>query len=107
MNGFKTDLVDSSDTALSSVDTIAELYENAHRVQPDSEDILSSLFMAYVRISDYKKQQQTAMRLHRLQPTKNPYYFWAIMSIVMQVAVGHGHTLRHRDAGSSGTQPHT
>jgi len=63
------------------------MYENAHKVKPDSEEILSSLFMSYVRLSDYKKQQQTAMRLHRLRPAKNPYYFWAIMSIVMQVGV--------------------
>jgi N-terminal acetyltransferase B complex non-catalytic subunit len=43
--------------------------------------------MAYVRLGNYKKQQQTAMLLHRLQPQKNPYYFWAIMSIVMQVCL--------------------
>ena len=61
------------------------MYANAHKVKPDSEDLLTALFMAYVRIGDYKKQQQTAMSLHRLKPTKNPYYFWAIMSIVMQV----------------------
>lgn len=61
------------------------MYENAHKVKPDNEEILSSLFMSYVRVSDYKKQQQTAMILHRLRPLKNPYYFWAIMSIVMQV----------------------
>ncbi|XP_021357895.1 N-alpha-acetyltransferase 25, NatB auxiliary subunit-like [Mizuhopecten yessoensis] len=66
------------------LDLIADLYENAHKNRPDNEDILSSLFMAYVRLGDYKKQQQTAMTLHRLQPQKNPYYFWAVMSIVMQ-----------------------
>ncbi|XP_060069470.1 N-alpha-acetyltransferase 25, NatB auxiliary subunit-like [Ylistrum balloti] len=66
------------------LDLIADLYENAHKHRPDNEDILSSLFMAYVRLGDYKKQQQTAMTLHRLQPQKNPYYFWAVMSIVMQ-----------------------
>ena len=65
--------------------SIADMYENAHKVAPDNEEILSSLFMSYVRLSDYKKQQQTAMILHRLRPHKNPYYFWAIMSIVMQV----------------------
>lgn len=61
------------------------MYENAVKARPDSEDILSALFMAYVRLGDYKKQQQTAMALHRLRPAKNPYYFWAVMSIVMQV----------------------
>ncbi|XP_013396790.1 N-alpha-acetyltransferase 25, NatB auxiliary subunit-like [Lingula anatina] len=66
------------------LDQIATLYENASKAQPDNEEILSALFMAYVRIGNYKKQQQTAMALHRLQPHKNPYYFWAVMSIVMQ-----------------------
>ena len=69
-----------------SVPQIADLYHNAHTARPDNEDILSALFMAYVRINDYKKQQQTAMKLHKLRPAKNPYYFWAIMSLVMQVS---------------------
>ncbi|KAI0241030.1 N-alpha-acetyltransferase 25, NatB auxiliary subunit [Lamellibrachia satsuma] len=69
---------------LNELRSIADMYENAHKVKPDNEEILSSLFMSYVRVSDYKKQQQTAMILHRLRPLKNPYYFWAIMSIVMQ-----------------------
>ena len=68
-----------------SVDLIADMYANAAKAAPTNEDILSNLFMAYVRLGDFKKQQQTAMALHRLRPLKNPYYFWAIMSIVMQV----------------------
>ena len=40
--------------------------------------------MAYVRTEDYKKQQQTALALHKVVPS-NPYYSWAVMSIVMQV----------------------
>lgn len=67
-----------------SVELIADLYENASKCISDNEEILSSLFMSYVRLGNYKKQQQTAMSLHRLQPKKNPYYFWAVMSIVMQ-----------------------
>ncbi|KAK7067820.1 hypothetical protein SK128_016945 [Halocaridina rubra] len=39
--------------------------------------------MAYVRVGDYKNQQQTALKLYKLKP-KNPYYFWAVMSHVMQ-----------------------
>ena len=42
--------------------------------------------MGYVRIGDYRKQQQTAMALFKVKP-KNPYYFWAVMSILMQVKV--------------------
>jgi hypothetical protein len=43
---------------VSAVDLIAELYENAHKSKPDSEEILNALFMAYVRLGMYKKQQQ-------------------------------------------------
>lgn len=39
--------------------------------------------MSYVRLGDYKKQQQTALNLYKMKP-KNPYYFWAVMSTVMQ-----------------------
>lgn len=39
--------------------------------------------MSYVRLGDYKKQQQTALTLYKMKP-KNPYYFWAVMSTVMQ-----------------------
>lgn len=39
--------------------------------------------MSYVRLGDFKKQQHTALALYKLVP-KNPYYFWAVMSIVMQ-----------------------
>lgn len=43
--------------------------------------------MSYVRLGDYKKQQQTALTLYKVKP-KNPYYFWAVMSIVMQATHG-------------------
>ncbi|XP_076434680.1 N-alpha-acetyltransferase 25, NatB auxiliary subunit-like isoform X2 [Babylonia areolata] len=66
------------------LEAIADLYENAHKARPDNEEILSALFMAHVRLGSYKKQQQTAMALHKLRPSKNPYYFWAVMSNVMQ-----------------------
>ncbi|CAM1320983.1 NAA25 (predicted), partial [Pycnogonum litorale] len=62
---------------------IAEAYENASKKDPQNEELLTHLFMAYVRLGEYKKQQQTAMLLYKLKP-KNPYYFWAVMSIVMQ-----------------------
>ncbi|XP_023226878.1 N-alpha-acetyltransferase 25, NatB auxiliary subunit-like [Centruroides sculpturatus] len=62
---------------------IADAYETAVKKDPHNEELLSHLFMAYVRLEDYQKQKQTAMTLYRLKP-KNPYYFWAVMSIVMQ-----------------------
>uniref|UniRef100_A0A0B7AIK1 Uncharacterized protein n=1 Tax=Arion vulgaris TaxID=1028688 RepID=A0A0B7AIK1_9EUPU len=65
-------------------DQIASLYDGAAKHQPTNEDILSCLFMAHVRLGNYQQQQRTAMMLHKIRPNKNPYYFWAVMSIVMQ-----------------------
>nr|XP_031835022.1 N-alpha-acetyltransferase 25, NatB auxiliary subunit [Nomia melanderi]XP_031835023.1 N-alpha-acetyltransferase 25, NatB auxiliary subunit [Nomia melanderi]XP_031835024.1 N-alpha-acetyltransferase 25, NatB auxiliary subunit [Nomia melanderi] len=62
---------------------ISEVYEAAVKADPNNEELLTHLFMSYVRLGDYKKQQQTAFALYKLKP-KNPYYFWAVMSIVMQ-----------------------
>merc|ERR1712050_651414 len=69
---------------MQKLELVAEIYENAHKLKPECEDLLSALFMAYVRVGNYQKQQRTAMALHKLRPEKNPYYFWALMSIVMQ-----------------------
>jgi len=60
-----------------------QAYESALKKDPTNEEFLSHLFMGYVRIGDYRKQQQTAMALYKVKP-KNPYYFWAVMSILMQ-----------------------
>ncbi|XP_071448582.1 N-alpha-acetyltransferase 25, NatB auxiliary subunit [Hetaerina americana] len=62
---------------------ICEIYEGATKKDPANEELLTQLFMAHVRVNDYRKQQQTAMALYKLKP-KNPYYFWAVMSLVMQ-----------------------
>lgn len=63
---------------------IASVYELAVAKNPKNEEFLSHLFMAYVRIGNNLKQQKTAMSLHKCFPQKNPYYFWAVMSIYMQ-----------------------
>ncbi|XP_015908047.1 N-alpha-acetyltransferase 25, NatB auxiliary subunit [Parasteatoda tepidariorum] len=68
---------------LHKLELIADAYERATKKDPQNEELLSHLFMSHVRNGDYKKQQQTAMALYKLKP-KNPYYFWAVMSIVMQ-----------------------
>ncbi|XP_055695660.1 phagocyte signaling-impaired protein isoform X1 [Lutzomyia longipalpis] len=69
------------------LDKICSMYEKAVKLAPKNEEILSHLFMAYVRINDYKNQQTVALQLYRLRP-KNPYYFWAVMSIVLQALRG-------------------
>ena len=41
-----------------SAENIPELYETALKYSENSEDYLTQLFMGYVRIKEYKKQQQ-------------------------------------------------
>jgi len=64
-------------------EVICDVYSEAAKKDPKNEELLTHLFMAYVRVCDYKKQQQTAMTLYKLK-LKNHYYFWTVMSIVMQ-----------------------
>jgi N-terminal acetyltransferase B complex non-catalytic subunit len=63
------------------------VYHNAAKKQPSNDEILSQLFMAHVRVNDFKSQQTVALQLYKAQP-KNPYYFWAVMSIVLQALRG-------------------
>ena len=79
------------------------MYENASKMDATNEELLSHLFMAYVRVSDFKKQHHAAMQLYKVcKPfskgfhhyscvgislqvrPKNPYYFWGAMSLVLQ-----------------------
>ena len=60
------------------------MYEKATKLEPANEELLSQLFMSYVRVGAYKKQQSAAMALYKLK-AKTPYYFWAVMSAVLQV----------------------
>ncbi|XP_048467470.1 N-alpha-acetyltransferase 25, NatB auxiliary subunit [Rhincodon typus] len=62
---------------------VTKLYEAAVRKVPSSEEYHSHLFMAYARVGEYKKMQQAGMALYKIVP-KNPYYFWSVMSLVMQ-----------------------
>lgn len=67
-----------------AAELIADAYEKATKKEPNNEELLSHLFMAYVRLGEYQKQHGIAMTLYKLK-AKNPYYFWAVMSIFMQV----------------------
>ncbi|XP_023344164.1 N-alpha-acetyltransferase 25, NatB auxiliary subunit [Eurytemora carolleeae] len=68
-------------------DKICTLYENAVKKDPYNEEFLSHLFMAYVRLGQLKRQQATAMSLYKVK-MKNPYYFWSVMSLVLQAIEG-------------------
>lgn len=70
-----------------AVDKICDLYGNAARAVPGNEELLSHLFMAHVRVNNYSAQQTVALQLYKLNP-KNPYYFWAVMSIVLKALYG-------------------
>ncbi|KAJ8975262.1 hypothetical protein NQ317_008828 [Molorchus minor] len=74
---------------MQDLEKICKLYENAVKLDPTNEELHTHLFMSYVRISDFKSQQQSAMTLYKAKP-KNPYYCWAIMSIILQATRGEG-----------------
>lgn len=69
------------------MDKICTIYSNAAKKQPGNEELLTQLFMAHVRVNDYKSQQAVALQLFKAKP-KNPYYFWAVMSVVLQALRG-------------------
>lgn len=69
------------------MDKICTIYSNAAKKQPGNEELLTQLFMAHVRVNDYKSQQTVALQLYKAKP-KNPYYFWAVMSVVLQALRG-------------------
>lgn len=63
---------------------VCKLYEEAVKIEPANEELHSHLFMSHVRVGNHRAQQLSAMALYKFAP-KNPYYFWAVMSIVLQV----------------------
>ncbi|UJR37411.1 hypothetical protein I4U23_030115 [Adineta vaga] len=69
---------------LRQYDKVVRLYEIATKREPTSEEYLCSLFMAYVRIKDYKNQVLTAQKLYKLT-RKIPYYNWAVISVLLQI----------------------
>ncbi|XP_066144404.1 phagocyte signaling-impaired protein [Euwallacea fornicatus] len=73
------------------MEKICTLYDMAVKLDPTNEDLQTQLFMSYVKVNDYKAQQQTAMALYKQKP-KNPYYCWNVMSIVLQATRGEGRT---------------
>lgn len=63
---------------------IVSLYELLTNKCPGDESLLCQLFLAYVRVRNYKQQQKVAMQLYK-EFNLTPYLMWSIMSIVMQV----------------------
>ena len=69
---------------LRQFDKVVNLYEAAAKRDPASEEYLCSLFMAYVRMKDFKNQMLTAQKLYKLT-RKIPYYNWAVISVLLQI----------------------
>lgn len=61
-----------------------EIYSYAVKQSPNNEELLAHLFISHVRLEDFKSQQSVALQMYKAQP-KNAYYFWAVMSVVLQV----------------------
>jgi len=66
---------------------ICRMYEGAVAKEPNNEEFLTHLFMSYVRMGEYKKQEEAARNLYKVKP-KNPYFFWSVMSLVLQAIEG-------------------
>ncbi|XP_055546311.1 phagocyte signaling-impaired protein isoform X2 [Wyeomyia smithii] len=66
---------------------ICQLFANASKQHPGNEELLSQLFIAHMRVNDFKAQQTVALQLYKLKP-RNPFYFWAVMSVVLQAVRG-------------------
>ena len=49
-------------------------YENATKKEPTNEEFLSHLFMAYVRLGQFKKQQATALNLYKVNYLTRDHY---------------------------------
>jgi len=68
-----------------NVSKIVDIYEAALKRKPNDLDIMSHLFMAYVRVFNFKRQKEVAMQMYKNFPIKKRLYsFWAIMSLFMQ-----------------------
>ncbi|XP_065087251.1 phagocyte signaling-impaired protein [Ochlerotatus camptorhynchus] len=69
------------------LDKICQLFTSASKQLPGNEELLSQLFIAHMRVNDFKAQQMVALQLYKLKP-RNPFYFWAVMSVVLQALRG-------------------
>lgn len=67
------------------VGKIVDLYEAASKRKPNDPEIMAHLFMAHVRVFNFKRQKEIAMQMNKSFPKKKRLYsFWIIMSWVMQ-----------------------
>jgi N-terminal acetyltransferase B complex non-catalytic subunit len=65
---------------------IVRIYESLFNRFPQNDTFATQLFLAYVRVRDYKQQQRIAKFLHK-EFQKPAYHYWNVMSIYMQACV--------------------
>eukprot|EP00803_Ostreobium_quekettii_P004295 evm.model.scf_292.2 EVM.evm.TU.scf_292.2 scf_292:7318-20147(-) len=63
---------------------LTEAYEAACQKQPKDYDLLVGLFGCYVREDNFPKQQLVAMQIHKLGAYPVRYFWWAVISLVLQ-----------------------
>jgi tetratricopeptide (TPR) repeat protein len=68
---------------MSMYEHIADIYHNAYTLVPQHEEWANHWFMALVRIGDYKKVQQAAMKIYK-QFKNDKYHLWIIVALYMQ-----------------------
>ncbi|KAI4816666.1 hypothetical protein KUCAC02_008982 [Chaenocephalus aceratus] len=59
------------------------LAQEVATLEPTDDNSLQAMTILYREMHQYKKMQQAGMALYKIVP-KNPYYFWSVMSLVMQ-----------------------
>lgn len=68
-----------------NVGKIVEMYEAATKRKPNDLDIMSHLFMAYVRVFNFKRQKEVALQMYKnFALKKRLHSFWVIISLVLQ-----------------------
>lgn len=74
------------DLDLFSVEEIISLYEIAAKQNKDNEEILSHLFMSYVRVCNFSKQQQVCDFGFCVQWSAQNWSFWKEFIVKMKWA---------------------
>ncbi|ESN90149.1 hypothetical protein HELRODRAFT_194659 [Helobdella robusta] len=65
---------------LNDLHSIVEIFKNAVDKTPNpSLDMLTQLFMAYVRVDDFQNQKQVALKMHKLT-SATQYLLWVVIS---------------------------
>ncbi|KAK7020551.1 N-alpha-acetyltransferase 25, NatB auxiliary subunit [Favolaschia claudopus] len=62
---------------------MVSMFEEAHKQQPNNEELAAQTFFANVRILNWKAAQQIATRMHK-QFHEDRYIYWSVLSAILQ-----------------------